>query len=402
MSEPEAPRQQEPAQEGEQSPYRTEQFAFVDSEQGAEDSGWLAFMHSRAGRRADRREAVRERLILLAALGLVLALAAALVAWSPWSPDAPPADTGDLALGADRVPVLLQVQAVDGSAAATAILLHDRRDGGSGAVVAIPPELVLPVAGEGRLTVRSALAQAGPTLTGEAVGELLGVPLAGSWVIDAGSFVSLVDQLGGVPAAGGVIDGEATLARLASSDAAAVEALSGFVAAFGGAFTPVLTLLDGFGVLPAPGLPVDRLAAVLSGLSRDGAAGRIAREALPLGPAGGLDVAAALPVVRDVLGGEPGQGRGDATPRIVVSISPRSAVAASDAQADISGAGYEYVDGGAAAAGAASSVTVRPSVPDARALGEAVATTLGLPASAVALSEDVPFVADVAVVLGAR
>jgi hypothetical protein len=69
-------------------------------------------------------------------------------------------------------------------------------------------------------------------------------------------------------------------------------------------------------------------------------------------------------------------------------------------RAEVLDAGYEYVAGAAAAAGARSSVVVRTGTADAQALGADVASLLNLPASAVRIGDDVPFGADVVVVLG--
>ncbi len=97
---------------------------------------------------------------------------------------------------------------------------------------------------------------------------------------------------------------------------------------------------------------MERLGALMAGLARDAAATRLGVGALPLDPASrGLDLVAALPVVRDMLGGVPGQGREDATPRILVQFAPRSGSTEADVRADVVNAGYEYVAGGAAAAG---------------------------------------------------
>lgn len=382
--------------------YSTEQFAFVDADPDAdgEVSGWLTFMHSRAGRKVDRREQRRERLTLLAVALALVALVAGIVVWSPWSSAEEKADTGHSVMPGDRVAVLFQVQGVDGSAASSAILLHDRRDGGRGALVTVPPALLLPVEGGGRVTVRQALAEAGPTLTREALAELLGVPMAGSWVLDGTEFSVLVDRLGGIRVGGQTVPGAQALQRVGGADGGR-DVLTAFVGAFPGGFTAGRDLLVDFGILAAPGLPVDLLGAVVTGLARDGAAKTLGVGVLPLDASGfGLDVAAALPIVRDLLGGEPGEGRGDATPRIQVQLAPGSGVQESDVRADVLNAGYEYVDGGAAPGGAPSVVLVRPSLPDAQALGESIAMTLGLPVSAVRLSDDVPFTADVLVVLG--
>jgi hypothetical protein len=383
--------------------YTTEQFRFVDETAPPEVSGWLSFMNSRSARRQDRKERARERLVVAGALVGVLVLVVGLVAWRPWS-SAPPADTGDASLGGDRATVVLQVQEPGGAALFTGLLMHDRRAGGRGAAVAVPADLQLPVAGEGRLTVRTALDQAGPTLSREGMGELLGLDLAGSWVLDRSGFAGLVDRLGGLAsgAAGTArLDGAAALAK-AADPAAGQSLLAGFAAAFPPTFTAGRDLLTELGVLPSPGLPVERLAALMTGLGRDAAAQRLGLGALPLDPTSrALNSAAALPVVRDLLGGLPGQGREDATPRILVQLAPGAATTEADVRADIVNAGYEYVAGALPAGrSTAPSVTVRSSMPEAQALGESVAKTLGLPVSVVRVADDVPFVADVAVVLG--
>jgi hypothetical protein len=382
--------------------YSTDQFAFVDvdSEADTEVSGWLNFMHSRAGRKVDRRERRRERMALLGVTLGLIALIVGIVAWSPWSSGGEAVDTGHSVMPEDRAAVLFQVQGPDATAASSAILLHDRRDGGRGALVTVPPELLLPVEGEGRMTVRSALGEAGPTLTREALAELLGVPMAGSWVLDGTEFSVLVDRLGGIRVGNQTMTGAQALQRVSAPDGGK-DVLTAFVRAFPGGFTAGRDLLLDFGILAAPGLPVDLLGAVVTGLSRDAVANKLGVGVLPLDATGyGLDVAAALPVVRDLLGGEPGEGRGDATPRIQVQLAPGSGLKESDVRADVLNAGYEYVDGGPAGAGAPSVVLVRQSLPDGQALGESIAATLGLPASAVRLSDDVPFTADVLVVLG--
>jgi hypothetical protein len=396
--------------EPEERTYSTEQFAFVDENfddsGGEEVSGWLSFMNSRAGRRVDRRERARERVTILGVVLALLIVLGGVVLWSPWS-SAEKADTGHALMPTDRVAVLFQVQAANSTATTSAILLHDRRGGGRSALVSVPADLVIPVEGEGRLTVRQALADAGPTLSREAIAELLGVQLAGSWVLDGPAFSLLVDRLGtlrvgGSGVGGQTLTGAQALARVGAADGGQ-DVLQAFLSAFPTDFTAGRDLLGDFGILAAPGLPVDLLGAVVTGISRDNAAGKLKLGVLPLDSSGHvLDVGAALPVVRDLLGGEPGQGREDATPRILVQLVPGSGIKESDVRADVLNAGYEYVDGGAAAKGAVSVVLVRPSTPDAQALGESIATTLGLPLSAVKLSDDVPFTADVLVVLGPR
>jgi hypothetical protein len=384
----------------EDPPYRREQFTFVDEQDAPEASGWLNFMHSRAGRRADRREQARERVLLGVVLLVIAVVVATLLVWRPWSGDAGVADTGNDELGADRVALLMQLQDPAG-AAATAVLVQDRRGKGTGALVVVPGELGLPVEGASGQTVRTALAGAGPVLSREGVAALLGVPMVGSWVLDVGDFAGLVDRLGGLHLPSGQVDGKAAAARAATGPAGAQEVLTGFVTAFPGRYTAAHDLLGDLGVLAAPGLPVPRLAAVLAGLAREHPPGRLRVAVLPLDASGHmLDQTKALPVVRDLLGGQPGAGRADLTPRILISLAPGAALSASDVRADVLDAGYEYLAGPAAAAGAASQVVVRTGTADAAALGAEVASLLGLSASAVRVGDDVPFGADVAVVLG--
>jgi hypothetical protein len=371
----------------------------VEAREDAETAGWLQFVRSRAGERADRKAARRERRVLYAVLLVVMALVAGLVLWQPWGGSGQ-ADTGDEALGADRVSMLLQVQG-DGGAAATAVLLRDRRGKGRGAIVPVPATLGLPVEGTAAATVRSALDDAGPTLTREALGELIGVSLVGSWVLSETEFATLVDRLGGLRIGGATVDGKNAVTRAAGSATGAGEVLGALVAGFPTGFSAASQILADLGVLDTPGLPVPRLAAVLCGLARDSAAERLTVTALPVDGGGArLDPRAAGPVIRDVLGGEPGAGRADETPRIAVSIAEGSGVAVADVRADVLGAGYEYLPGDPVAAGTASSVVVRAGRADAEALGADVADLLGLPASVVRVGDDVPFGADVAVVIG--
>ncbi|MGQ0845799.1 MAG: hypothetical protein ACT4QF_16890 [Sporichthyaceae bacterium] len=330
---------------------------------------------------------------------MVVAVVVGARLWRPWGGGGA-ADTGDEALGADRVALLMQVQGSDG-AAATAVLLRDRRGKVGAAVVPVPATLGLPVEGTAAATVASALAEAGPTLSREALGELLGVALVGSWVLPEQDFATLVDRLGGVRVGGSTLTGSAALARISASSAGTGEVLGALVAGFPTGFSAGNELLTDLGVLDAPGLPVARLAAVLSGLSRESAGGGLRVAPLPVDASGTrLDATSAGAVVREVLGGEPGAGRSDATPRIAVSIAAGEAVKPSDVRADVLGAGYEFLTGDPAAAGAASAVVVRTGTPDAQALGADVADLLGLPADVVRIGGDVPFGADVAVTIG--
>ena len=297
----------------------------VEAREEAEAAGWLHFVRSRAGERLDRQAARRERRVLLGVLVLVLAVVVGAVLWQPWGGGSD-ADTGDEALGADRVPMLLQVQGANG-ATASAVLVRDRRGKGSGAVVPVPASLGLPVEGTAAATVRSALDDAGPTLSREALGELIGVALVGSWVLTEAEFATLVDRLGGLRIGGSTVDGQGAVTRAAASAAGTGEVLGALVGGFPTLFSAATQLLSDLGVLAAPGLPVPRLAAVLCGLARESAEDRLTVTTLPVDASGArLDPRAAGPVVRDVLGGRARgrSGRRDAADRGVRSRRRRS------------------------------------------------------------------------------
>jgi hypothetical protein len=387
-------------------------------------AAWLSFTRTRAGRRQERRELLRARLRAAAAVGAAVLLAVGLFAWSPWS-SRRDSDTGDAALGSRRATVLLGVQGRDGAGLFAGLLVHDRVDR-RGGVVVVPPEMRLPVSGEGRIEVAEALRRAGPTLTREAIGDALGVMVDGSWVLPADEFARFVDRLGGVEVA---VDATVTRSgrpvvragqrRLSGEQAIAYatylgpgeqqsrrsertqRVLRALASAVPETFAGTRAVLHSLGVLGDVGLPVDRLAAVLSGLSRDTSARRLGAGTLPVDEAGqGLDAAVAGPLVRDVLGGRPRASLGDVTPRVMVQLGSADERLAAEVRATLVGAGYEYVDGGTAPAGKGSVVTVRAGTADAIPVGEAVALTLGLDRTNVTTSADLPVVADVLVVLG--
>lgn len=353
----------------------------------------------RGGHRSRRRSA-GERRIAAPVVAVLVTLALATAWWRPWAGSGV-RDTGASALGADRVALTLVVSDASG-ALATAILEQDRRGQGHGALVGVPAELALPVEGFGRLTAHQALAQAGPTLSRNALSSLVGVSLAGSWVIGATDFVTLIDRLGGLRVGGASTDGRTALARAGADPDGAREVFEALVRTFPAEYGATRTLLVDLGILDSPDLPVRRLAAVLAALAHDATGGHLRTGTLPLDASGHALAPAALPLIRDVLGGTPGRSRAEATPRVLVSIAPGADVTESDVAADVLGAGYDYLVGPAAPVGALSAVVVRAGVPDARRVGADVAELLNLPASVVRVGDDVPFPADVAVVLAGR
>jgi hypothetical protein len=152
---------------------------------------------SRLGRRAQlraRRRQQRRRLVAagIAALVVLLVLVTVVLVKTGGSSNkrggTPPRT---------QQTVLLQVAAPDGTARASALLAHDPASR-SGAVVLVPPQVLANVPGIGSLPFGRALQTGKATGARNALSDLMGVTIDGSWVLDGPAFGRLVDQLGGL------------------------------------------------------------------------------------------------------------------------------------------------------------------------------------------------------------
>jgi hypothetical protein len=150
------------------------------------------------GRRAEARRRRRRRQQRLAALAVVLVLvAAAGLAW--YLAQRAPESGSDLAdPGRTQRTLLMQVRGGDGSAVASALMAHDEPSR-TGAVVLVPPQVIVDVPGAGSLPFGQAAATGDPNGSRNALADLMGVQIDASWVLDGPSFVALVDALGGIP-----------------------------------------------------------------------------------------------------------------------------------------------------------------------------------------------------------
>jgi hypothetical protein len=395
--------------------YDTDQFSFL-AEEGGDVESWRSFVRAKAERRARRRRRAAMR-VRAGIVGLALVLVAALLAWHPWSGGSA-TDPADEALGARQLTVLVQLREPDGPAVAGALASHDR-EADQGSVLVVPVNLAV-VTAEGRQPVADALAAVGPTLTREAVADLLGVRIDASWVLDQPMFVRIADRLGGleidversVHAAGEVVDagpqqltgaqaydyatfldpGEAEGARSARVTAV----LRALLAAVPVSYEETREALDDLAVLGDAGLSAERLAALLTSISRDLAGERARVAALPVGGGGRLDAEAAEPLLKDLVAGRNGD-RGEVTPRVVVRFAGADSAQQGAVRSLLVNAGYRYVEGGTDDTAQRSVVLIREK--GARSLGEAVALTLGLERDAVEQSAELPATVDVLVVL---
>ena len=154
---------------------------------------------TRTGRRAEQRRQRRRRQVRL--VGVLLAvlalLAAGFAVYLARDAPAPPAASVDTTRS--QRTLLLQVQAVNGTGVANALLAHDPR-ARSGAAVLVPPQVLVTVPGTGPLPLGQALSRVPPQGSRDALSDLMGVTVDDGWVLDQPALTSLVDALGGISA----------------------------------------------------------------------------------------------------------------------------------------------------------------------------------------------------------
>jgi hypothetical protein len=339
--------------------------------------------------------------------------------------------------------LLFQVQALSGSAVSNALLAHDPnsgddRDAGSGSVVLLPPQLLVPVAGSGQLRLDVAVKTVPPESTRNAVADLLGVTVDGSWVLDLPTTAKLVDAVGGVsvdvdvPVLGGpggrvvllnpggqkldgaragafmtyLGEGEEEAARLARLQ----EVFAGVLRALPQSTAEVVTLLNGLGKRSVPSVPVPKLAEVLVGLASDGRDDALAYDSLPvvaIDTGGGtltyrIDAEPARALVDRLLAQSVPPGVRSGGNRVLVLNGVGTPNIGEKVRAKVVPAGFVFVGSRNAQSFdyARTLVLVPGETVEAQQLGERVAKALGVPATAVATAP-IGTVADVIVVVGA-
>ncbi|MCX9189936.1 hypothetical protein C3Y87_00565 [Carbonactinospora thermoautotrophica] len=391
--------------------YETAQFSFVEDENSGDVLDWLAFAETRAERREERRRRFRNRLI---ALGVLLAVCVVTfggyLLWRARS-------SGEEQDARPRATLLLQIRDAQGGAAASALLVY-HREARQGFALYIPPHLLVDAPGQGRLQFRDTMSAIGPSLSRDALSDILGVPIGGSWVLDQASFASLVDRLGGVEAAVDQGRGEMPARRLTGAQAAAYatdagedparqkarfqQVLDGVLRGLPGTADGVKTLINEAALGADATLPVDQLAAFLVGLRTSIDEQRFAVEALPVHTSGALDVERAGPLVHKLFGSSLKARQDSGPPRVAVRNGSGDPERAEAARIRLLNAGYRYIDAGQVEGQRfkKSVVQVGDDSPEAREEAVQVALTLGLPSSAVQVKPGEQTVASIVVILG--
>lgn len=344
-----------------------------------QEDGQVEFEHWRdaARRRAEaeiRRAARQRRRALIITGAVVFALLVGLIGWKVMV--ASRAKTPEeIALGGKRASVMFQLRAPDGGAAASVLIMHDR-SANSGGMLAIPRDLMLDVPGEGVVPLSDALVIAGESLTRDALADLLGATIHGSFTFDRATFAAVIDRLGGLELAidhpivikGSTVatpDGNRpvrlrgaaalqyiihpvpgeTTAQSAERFATVVRA---FLQRIPDQFESAAGLFAALGVVGNGTMPPDQLAAILAGAAGDLRSKALTSDILPVSANGSgfIDPMAAGPVVRTVLGSTVQTLRAGGTPRVMVQLGIPQPEAQEAMKAAILNSGYRYIDGG--------------------------------------------------------
>jgi anionic cell wall polymer biosynthesis LytR-Cps2A-Psr (LCP) family protein len=389
---------------------------------------------ARSGRRAELRRARRRRqrrliAALLAVAVVVLAAATLFLTRRHTVPHATIAKQTRT-----QSTLLLQVQGESGDAVASALLAHDPA-GHAGAVVLVPPQVIVTVPGTGALQLGRALKTVAPERSRAAVGDLLGVTVDAGWVLDVPSLTSLINQVGGVvadvdvPVLNGrtivlnpgnqrlngqqataflryLAPGEQEQARLARLQ----EVLDGLLNALPKATAQVSTVLSGLGPRSNSSMGAPQLASFLVGLAADGRSDALQYDLLPviaIDPGNGVssfrvDPDATRSLVDRLLAQSVPPGARQTGNRVLVLNGVGTPGIGEKVREKLVPAGLVFVASrnNASFGVTKTRVLVKEATPEDQALGERVARALGVPLDSVQTAE-IGSIADVVVVVGA-
>ncbi len=327
--------------------------------------------------------------------------------------------------------ILLQVKGSDGVAIASALLAHDAPSG-AGSVVLVPPQVLVTVPGSGSTFFGRALKTGSVKGSRNALEDLMGVTIDGSWVLDVAAFRRLVDQEGGVritvdvPVVQGrnvliqagtdrlngtqalqfatyLAPGEQEQTRLARLQTV----LDGIVTTLP---TDVQTLLTSLGAGSQTTVAVPILADVLTGLKSDDAASNLQYRSLPVikVEAGNdeirfrVDAEATLTLVDELLAQSVPPGARSNGNRVLVLNGVGTPGLGEQVRSKLLPAGFVFVGSRNANSfnQCCTQVLVKDPTAEGTALGNRVARALGVPLSSVKSSDQIGTIADVVVIVG--
>lgn len=389
---------------------------------------------SRTARRAEQRRQRRRRQVRLTAalLGVLALLAAAFAVLL--ARDAPDPGTRPQATTRTQRTLMLQVQGPNGAGIANALLAHDTKTS-EGAVVLLPPQVLVNVPGSGSVPFGRAVLSVPPQSARDALSDLMGVTVDDHWVVGQQVFTTLVDALGGVPVDVDVpvvrgqtvlvdagpqnLDGArayAFMTYLAEGDQEQVrlarvqEVLDGLVNVLPPTAPELAAVLQTLGDRSVSSLQPASLAGLLIGLATDDEGGRLQYDVLPvvpLDPGGGvvafrIDPELNRGLVDRLLAASVPEGVRAGDNRVLVLNGVGTPGLGEQVRKKLVPAGFVVVDTRNAPdfGVAKTQVLVPAATAEAQALGERVAKAMGVPATSVA-TQELGTVADVVVLVGA-
>ncbi|AUG77191.1 hypothetical protein CFP65_2355 [Kitasatospora sp. MMS16-BH015] len=421
---PAAPRPRAP-QSGAEDDYATGEFTFVDepAEETEDVIDWLKFAESRSERRDERRRKLRTRAIAGAVALLVAAAGAGGYLW--WS--------GKLGGGPSTVAKAVgkrQVNVVylkDLNGKVSTALLVDDEAGGKGSALLLPDGLKLPGGGDGStVPVSQGAGTLGDSGLRDGLSTVLGAPVAGTWRVDTPYLPLLVDGIGGVKVDTNVeindagkqlaavgkdirLNGRAALlyatyqgpnetrdAQLARFG----QVLNGIVNAMPTELPDAQDTVHRLNQVLDPSLPEQALAGVLAQLAQQAKNGHFAVSTLKVQPDGTLNESVAGPQVKEVLGGTVHSAQaGGQTARVSIVNASGDDKARDSAGVQVTNSGLNLVPGSDKASSTQPTSEIRYTDDARQGAAKSLASSLGLPESAVKKTTDVQN-ADIVVVLG--
>ncbi|MDQ1687450.1 MAG: hypothetical protein QOK42_425 [Frankiaceae bacterium] len=388
----------------------------------------------RGERRRARQVKRRKRGIGVAA---VVALAAVLLGSGVFAFARHQKHSGDKGAVRTQRTLLMQIADPGGPAVEAALLAHDAKRK-TGAIVLLPTRVITEIPGRGSAAFGQAISLGGPKVAQEALADLMGITVDGSWVLPRRALASLIDQLGGVDvsvdtdvlaAAGGgtkVIIVRAGQQHLAGSNAVAFATYLGSGESELERLPRLQELLDGLTAAAKAKGRAAVLAAVRglgAGVQLSSPAGDVAN--LLIGLASDERIEDTLPVHEIDTGGptaygiDPdglrtlvGNALADSVPasalakgnRVLVQNGVGKPGVGESVRSKLTGAGFIYRPGGNVPGFTfqhkPSVILIADATDASIATGQRVAKALGLPATDVKTSAEGQSVADVIVIIG--
>lgn len=390
--------------------------------------GRVAPVGRRAARRAEQRRKRRRNQRLAAVVAAVTALVVVL-ALVTGGGGGEPRDGGPKRT---QRTLLMQVMSPDRNAVLTALLAYDPATK-RGAVVLVPPQVVVTVPGAGSQILAKTLVTAGIDGTRNAVADLMGVTVDGSWVLESSAFQRLVTAEGGIDVDVDVpvVRGRTVLVQAGAQHLGGVQALlyatylapgeqeqsrlARVQAVLDGLLLAlpddVTSLVRALGSSSHQSRPVADVAAVLTGLKGASASEELQYRSLPVirldtgtdDTRFRLDAAGSTVLVDELLADSVPEGARAEGNRVLVLNGVGTPGLGAKVRDKLVRNGLVFVGSrNAPSFGYAKTlVLVQEATQEGAALGAKVARAIGVPASSVQVSDQIGTIADVVVIVGA-